>query len=98
MNDYHMNSEAGNLSMAALEKTIRAHDAAFLASAAKMNSEDYKQCMEICDEGVQSFVDAGKDCAPLQNLVVGLAFTLKALENWRKLGPLGDGIAGKPPL
>lgn len=89
MNDYHMNSDAGNLSMAALEKTIRAHDAAFLASAAKMDAETYKQCMEICDEGVASFLDAGKDCAPLQNLVVGLAFTAKALERWRKEGPLG---------
>lgn len=88
LNDYGMNSEAGNRSMAQLERQLREQDAALICSALKLDAATMKEVMDITDEGVAGFKQAGAHCEPFQNFIVGVGYLLHALEEMRAHGPI----------
>jgi hypothetical protein len=87
--DYGM-KEAENRALATLEKLLRKHDAALLGSMLKLEPAMQREFVEITDEGVAKFETASQHVAPFQKFVVGIGYTVKALQEWRNKGPLGD--------
>lgn len=59
----------------------------------KVLGADNDEAIEIYREGVRAFHGASDGCAPLQKFMVGLRYTLDAIEEWKRVGP----IAGAPP-
>lgn len=86
MNDYGMGPE-GNAALAALEKTLRAHEAGLLKSAMESGPESAKEIVEVLDQNVAAFEEAAKGSAPFQKVAVGITFTVNALREWRLKGP-----------
>ena len=81
--------EGANRALAALEKLLRENDAACLAGMLALEAGDAREMMEVCEEGVASFEAASKEVAPAQKVIVGIAYTVNALREWRQNGPLG---------
>jgi hypothetical protein len=71
-----------------LEKALRKFDAKNLLMISRLSADDMREFSEISDEGLAYFKDAAKDTAPLQNLILGVSFTIWALEQCRKVGPI----------
>jgi hypothetical protein len=89
--DYGMDQPA-NRALAALEKMLRQHDAGVLAGIVRLDGKDAREMMEICDEGVASIEAASQGVAPVQKVIVGIAYTVNALREWREKGPLAGAL------
>jgi len=89
--DYGMDQPANRV-LAALEKMLRQYDASVLAGIVRLDGKDAREMMEICDEGVASIEAASQGVAPVQKVIVGIAYTVNALREWREKGPLAGAM------
>ena len=80
--------EAANRRLAEVEKILRETDADMMAGMLDLKPEDAREMMEICDDGVASIKAASEGVAPAQKVMVGVAYTVDALREWREKGPM----------
>lgn len=85
--------QAANRALAALEKKLRETDADMLAGMLDLRPEDAREIMEVCDQNVASIETASQGVAPAQKVIVGVAYTLNALREWREKGPMAGALA-----